>query len=76
MEWVKVTERLPEDSDAVLLYVTDQFGHKSILYDCHLTEDNHWVTWKPSEFDEECDYRRINKYETPTHWLRLVPPNE
>lgn len=61
-EWVSVKDRLPEENQEYIVYVTDIEGEKCVTVDQWLSHARHWFL-----FDDKAESK-------VTHWMPLPPP--
>lgn len=64
-DWIKVEDRLPENSDLVLITYRDvRWDEIDNFYyvACYIAENGQWVG--------------DGLYDDPTHWMPIVPPKD
>ena len=62
-DWIKTSDRLPENSDLVVVCVVNLFGTLPPLFDLARYIDNQW----------RCNALKGLK---PTHWMPIVRPKD
>lgn len=62
-DWIKTSDRLPENSDLVVVCIVNMFGFLPPLFDFARYIDNQW----------RCNDLKGFK---PTHWMPIVRPKD